>query len=234
MPNNEFAALDARALLSIPVRTAVAMLIVEEPSEHDQSYETAAWYRRHQLKPGSYPVIVGYAYSQNNCERHLRVKVDSTITAAYLGTLYGGVAIGTDTAGAAEVGKDDSYVLTVGRCFYIEGAACNEARTFPPKGARLEWTHPAMLDADSSPTSAQPEKVPGERWTTDRGAMPGEAFAWMDGDHETGRAAMFELADSGSGTSRFEVRVVGGAVIAGAGTIAAAARRAELALPPEA
>lgn len=39
--------------------------------------------------------------------------------------------------------------------------------------------------------------VGGSRWTFDRGAMPGEPFAFLDGDNETSTAAMVEIQTPG-------------------------------------
>ena len=50
------------------------------------------------------------------------------------------------------------------------------------------------------------------RWTFDRGAMPGEPFAFLDGDQDSAMAAIFELQSPGKATV-FEVRGTEGHVI---------------------
>ena len=65
-----------------------------------------------------------------------------------------------------------------------------------------------------------------QRWTFDRGAMPGEPFAYLDGGSEDAAASMVEVQTPGRPTS-FEVRGLGGVLIAQAGFPDVAARLAE-------
>lgn len=66
----------------------------------------------------------------------------------------------------------------------------------------------------------------GGRWTNDRGAMPGEPFAYLDGDQETAVAAMREIQVAGQGCF-YEVNAVDGQVLSRASTAGEAARLAE-------
>lgn len=65
------------------------------------------------------------------------------------------------------------------------------------------------------------------RWTMDRGAMPGEAFAFLDGDREDAVAAMYEVQSPGK-PACYEVRLPGGAALSQADSPAEAARLAQL------
>lgn len=64
------------------------------------------------------------------------------------------------------------------------------------------------------------------RWTFDRGAMPGEPFAFLDGNPEESIAAMFEL-QSHARTTVFEVRDATGKLLSRADDPSAAAMSAE-------
>lgn len=66
----------------------------------------------------------------------------------------------------------------------------------------------------SDPASTDsPLNWPGSsRWQFDRGAVPGEAFAFLDGDCETGSAAMVEIQTPARPTV-YEVRQQGGALL---------------------
>lgn len=79
-----------------------------------------------------------------------------------------------------------------------------------------------MTSANSSPVNWAGNK----RWLIDRGAIPGEAFAFLDGDHETAIAAMFEIQPPGQ-AAYFEVRTIGGDLLSQADFPAEAARLAE-------
>lgn len=76
-----------------------------------EHYEFAAWFRNHELQPGTYPV---WASKQDHCAY---AQIPSTITSAYLGSQFGGVAYGQDTAGKAEIGKSTNYHLSLWRGF---------------------------------------------------------------------------------------------------------------------
>lgn len=79
-----------------------------------ESFECAAWYRDHALVPGVYPVTLNISKLWDwNGERTVlferdcyltALDVPSTVVAAYLGTLWGGMPIGPDKAGPREVG----------------------------------------------------------------------------------------------------------------------------------
>jgi hypothetical protein len=84
-------------------------VIVTAPVVKRETYEFAAWFRDHELKPGTYPVKYetynGYPY------HYLRVEVPSTIKNACLVSCFGGVQYGPDTAGQREIGKDSTYTM---------------------------------------------------------------------------------------------------------------------------
>lgn len=65
-----------------------------------------------------------------------------------------------------------------------------------------------------------------ERWTFDRGAMPGEPFAYLDGDVDTCIAAMVEV-QSGGKPPVYEVRRRGGSLLSQAESANDAAKDAE-------
>jgi hypothetical protein len=79
---------------------------------------------------------------------------------------------------------------------------------------------------EPTPTAAEPLQA-GQRWTTDRGAMPGEPFGFLDGDADTARAAIVEVVHEGGRGSTFEVHGPDGELIAAGSTPEAAARLAE-------
>jgi hypothetical protein len=60
--------------------------------------------------------------------------------------------------------------------------------------------------------SPEPVMPPGERWTVDPGAVPGEPAFTLDGDAKTGSAAIVEIQDD-DGNAVFEARAAGGKVV---------------------
>lgn len=68
--------------------------------------------------------------------------------------------------------------------------------------------------------------VGSSRWTMDRGAMPGEPFAFLDGDGEDAAAAMYEMQSPGKPVF-YEVRLPGGVLLSRADAPAEAAQIAE-------
>jgi N12 class adenine-specific DNA methylase/tRNA1(Val) A37 N6-methylase TrmN6 len=73
----------------------------------------------------------------------------------------------------------------------------------------------------------------GERWTHDRGAMPGEPFAYLDGDADTAKAAMREVEVPGKGRY-YEVTDTEGNTLSSGTTPREAGELAERALTPAA
>ena len=74
--------------------------------------------------------------------------------------------------------------------------------------------------------SDSPRNWPGSsRWQFDRGAMPGEPFAFLDGDCETGSAAMVEV-QTPARPSVYEVRSQDGALLSRAFWLSMAASEA--------
>lgn len=65
-----------------------------------------------------------------------------------------------------------------------------------------------------------------QRWTLDRGAMPGEPFAYLDGNDENSVAAMFEIQSPGK-PEIYEVRKSGGILVSQSDFPHEAARVAE-------
>jgi hypothetical protein len=66
-----------------------------------------------------------------------------------------------------------------------------------------------------------------DRWTFDRGAMPGEPFAFLDGDSDTSVAAIIEIHTPGKPVC-YEVRKADGVLLPKAEFPDEAARIAEL------
>jgi hypothetical protein len=86
----------------------------------------------------------------------------------------------------------------------------------------------AIVPPESSKTSASPNPPPGDRWTADRGAMPGEPAWFLDGDSEDAKAAITEVQDPRDpGRSTFEAHLPGGELLGKFGTVEEAARHAE-------
>ena len=71
-----------------------------------------------------------------------------------------------------------------------------------------------------------------DRWTFDRGAMPGEPFAFLDGDSESCVAAMVEVLTPGK-PATYEVRRPGGSLLSQTDFPSEAARAAEERLAQE-
>ena len=86
---------------------------------------------------------------------------------------------------------------------------------------------PTVAPGDSSTSSSSPLIWTGaNRWTIDRGAIPGEPFAFLDGDKETAKASMACIQTPGK-SDIFEVRAAGGFLLAQADFPSEAARLAE-------
>lgn len=93
-------------------------------------YECAAWFRDHALTPGTYPVVLNIRHLNTfNGERTVEVgwdcyltalNVPSTIVAAYLGSLFGGVPIGPDRTGPREIGQPSACHHRVGYAYTLE------------------------------------------------------------------------------------------------------------------
>ena len=79
---------------------------------------------------------------------------------------------------------------------------------------------------------ADPTAPPGARWTPNRGAMPGEPVAYLDGDAETSQAAIIEREQDDGGVL-YEAVGAGGATIGTFSTIGEAAAAAEAAVLPQ-
>lgn len=95
-----------------------------------QLFECAAWYRDHEFTPGTYPVTLNISKLHTwNGERTIlferdcyltALDVPTTIVAAYLGTLFGGVAVGPDRTGPREIGQPSSYHWHVGFAYTLD------------------------------------------------------------------------------------------------------------------
>jgi hypothetical protein len=97
-------------------------------------------------------------------------------------------------------------------------------------------TKPGMvIPPESSRTSASPEAPPGDRWTGDRGAMPGEPAWFLDGETaDKAKAAITEIEDPRDpGRHTFEAHLPSGELIGKFGTIKEAAKHAEEAAEPK-
>lgn len=86
----------------------VGKLLVAESVTMRESYETAAWFRDHKVFPGEYAV---YAKPNGHGQLFYAAVLSTQITDAYLGSMYGGVAIGQDTASPKEIGRASSYTV---------------------------------------------------------------------------------------------------------------------------
>lgn len=86
-----------------------------------------------------------------------------------------------------------------------------------------------VIPPESSAVSPSPTAVPGERWTGDRGAIPGEAAYFLDGETaEDAKAAITEVEDARHpGRATYEAHLPGGELIGKFGTAKEAARHAE-------
>jgi hypothetical protein len=90
-----------------------------------------------------------------------------------------------------------------------------------------------IVPPESSRVTPEPTPPPGDRWTADRGAIPGEAGWFLDGDKETAKAAITEVEDARDpGRATYEVHSADGDLLGKFGTIEEAARHAEKAIPP--
>lgn len=92
----------------------IGEIVVKEGATYTQTFETAAWFRKYALIPGTYPV---YRFERDRDVMFL-ANVPGTCTDAYLGTLWGGVAVGKDTSGPREIGKVDDCPLYVTFQYY--------------------------------------------------------------------------------------------------------------------
>jgi hypothetical protein len=117
-----------------------------------------------------------------------------------------------------------------------EAAAPAVAEPEKPKAKRARKAK-AKQEQQRAPEPTRPSDMPspppGERWSADRGAMPGEPFAFLDGDSETAVAAMRETEVPGKGVI-YEVHDTNGDLIASGSTEAEAARLAEQRIDGEA
>jgi hypothetical protein len=100
----------------------IGHLTIGEGVKETEHYEFAAWYRDHALTPGVYPVVivdVGYEsyfdeakIPRDDPRRYSYTAIaviPSVITGANLGTYFGGVPVGKDTAGEREIGRASEF-----------------------------------------------------------------------------------------------------------------------------
>lgn len=116
------------------VGSVVGTITITAVVTEDEHYECAAWYRRHEFVPGTYEITLVEKSRSSPVSSDPRVPwqkyvdhyqlvakdVPTKIVEAYFGTLYGGVAIGTDRAGPREVGKDATRNLNLGFSYKLE------------------------------------------------------------------------------------------------------------------
>ncbi len=110
-----------------------------------------------------------------------------------------------------------------------EQSGSGSAAPAPATSAPAQQLTPEIVEQPH----ADPQRVPGDRWQSDRGAMPGEPMAFLDGDEDTAKAVMVQIETPGKGV-HYEVRAVGGRLIASGSTAAETAKLAEKAIdtPP--
>lgn len=83
--------------------TVIGSVVVTEPFEGTQHYETAAWYTKHQIQPGTYEVRL-------DDRGMVRVGYDTVITDEFFPTLLGGVPLrGGQPDAKPNVGKAGSH-----------------------------------------------------------------------------------------------------------------------------
>lgn len=86
--------------------TVIGSVVVTEPFEGTQHYETAAWYTKHQIQPGTYEVRL-------DDRGIVRVGYDTVITDEYFPTLLGGVPLrGGQPDGKPNVGKPGNHHIS--------------------------------------------------------------------------------------------------------------------------
>jgi hypothetical protein len=92
-----------------------------------------------------------------------------------------------------------------------------------------------VIPPESSAVTSSPNSPPGDRWTGDRGAMPGEPAYFLDGETaDTAKATIIEIEDPRQlGRATFEAHLPDGELIGRFGTTEEAARHAEKVIDSE-
>lgn len=83
-------------------QTLLGHLIIPATFKHRELFEFAAWFRDHEITPGSYPVYLQRMGSYG-VPVYL-VEVPTTVVDANFRSHFGGVGYGEDTAGQKEIG----------------------------------------------------------------------------------------------------------------------------------
>ena len=101
----------------------VGFITIKPGTIEHESFEFAAWFRDHELRPGVYPVVldfdeqwVGYRpeCTPYRCNFRLSARVPSVIKDACLVSSFGGMQYGPDSAGQREIGTESEYHVRVG------------------------------------------------------------------------------------------------------------------------
>jgi len=110
-------------------------------------------------------------------------------------------------AGEGSIGRQEAFDRLLAKGHSPEKIV--ELAKQKPEGPSLEAEagKPGLLvPPETSSASAQPTPPPSERWTADRGAMPGEPELFLDGDAENAKAVIVQREDPREpGRARWEV-----------------------------
>ena len=120
--------------------------------------------------------------------------------------------------------RDADYIIETGR---KPGEIDTSQRV---KGAKAEGL--GITPKPIEKISAAPITPTGDRWTPNRGSMPGEPFAYLDGDEETGKIALIERTDD-QGNVLYEASTNEGQGLGVFQTAEEAAKAAEAKYPKE-
>lgn len=131
-------------------------------------------------------------------------------------------------------GPAPRWVLNFTVRFDPTTGALSEAYAMDRKGQIWGTMAAKRNSSGDASAGADPLRWAGSsRWAFDRGAMPGEPFAFLDGNRETCIAAMVEVQSPGR-PAMYEVRRPGGVLIAQSENAAAAASAAQDAVESQA
>lgn len=87
-------------------RILVGHVTVSEPFESTELFEFAAWWRKHQIRPGTYAVHGEVQFHPTRITR-LSVRFDTVVLDEYFASHFGGVPVGGDPC-KRDVGKEST------------------------------------------------------------------------------------------------------------------------------
>lgn len=129
----------------------------------------------------------------------------------------------------------DTHIKVGDRYFHVQEGAGREVienteygkeQARKPKKILATKTPKAELRPEPHEVSEAPVSPPGDRWTGDRGAIPGEPSLFLDGDAKTAKAALVEVPND-KGEAVWEARIPGGRSLGKFTELADAAKAAE-------